>query len=106
MEYNTPDTPSPNSRYRSPSTVTCALSPSLLSRVTGIPYQNRIKFSELQVLDLHLREKDKGEIERIENLEVCPNLKLLNLSYNSIKVSCLYLLFANSCVLSLVLFSS
>lgn len=85
MEHS-PDTPSPNSRYRSPSSITCTLSPQLLSKVTGIPIFNRNKYSELQVLDLHLRERSQGEISIIENLDICPNLILLNLSYNSITV--------------------
>lgn len=80
------DTPSPASRYRSTSRIICALSPSLISKVTGVSHLNKSKMLGLQCLDLHLREDGQGEIGKIENLDICPNLKLLNLSYNSIKV--------------------
>ena len=86
MNHSTIDTPSPASRYRLPSRIICALSPSLISKVTGVSHVNKSKMLGLKCLDLHLRQEDQGEIGQIENLDICPNLKLLNLSYNSIKV--------------------
>jgi Leucine-rich repeat (LRR) protein len=38
----------------------------------------------LQRLDLHIRDARGFKIKRIENLHLVPNLRFLNLSYNSI----------------------
>lgn len=80
-------TPSPNSKYRSPSKAICTLSPALISKISNINDHDKQKLLGLQCLDLHIREKSLGEIHVIENLHICRNLKLLNLSYNSIKVA-------------------
>jgi hypothetical protein len=88
------NTPSPNSRYRSASKKICILSPTLISKISSIDHLDKQKLSGLQCLDLHIREKSLGEIHVIENLHICQNLKLLNLSYNSITVTiyvCIYL---------------
>lgn len=72
------------SQQRNPTTVACKLSTQLISKVAGISRTHR--YDDVRRLDLHMREQDQGEIVLIENLEICPNLKLLNLSYNSIQV--------------------
>jgi hypothetical protein len=93
MEQFQQSTPSPNSRYRSVSKTICILSPELISKISSIDPLDKQKLLGLQCLDLHIREKSLGEIYIIENLHICRNLKLLNLSYNSITVSmyvCMY----------------
>jgi hypothetical protein len=72
------------SKQRNVTTVVCKLSTELISRVAGI--SQIYHYDDVQRLDLHIREESQGEIVLIENLEICPNLKLLNLSYNSIQV--------------------
>jgi hypothetical protein len=93
MEQIEANTPSPNSRYRSVSKKICILSPTLISKISSIDHLDKQKLLGLQCLDLHIREKSLGEIHVIENLHICRNLKLLNLSYNSITVTmsvCMY----------------
>lgn len=73
-----------SNRRRNFTTIVRKLSTELISKVAGASHISRL--DEVQQLDLHMRGESQGEIVLIENLEICPNLKLLNLSYNSIKV--------------------
>lgn len=59
----------------------CHISTSLLREVSG-----EIDLKKITVLDLHLRNPDKGKIRKIEGLDNLLNVKLLNLSYNAIIV--------------------
>jgi Leucine-rich repeat (LRR) protein len=52
----------------------------LISNVTGYKLN---EFREIQTLDLHLR-NNEGKIRKIDNLQLVPNLRQLNLSYNAI----------------------
>jgi centriolin len=52
----------------------------LISNVTGYKLN---ELRDIQTLDLHLR-NNEGKIRRIDNLQLVPNLRQLNLSYNAI----------------------
>jgi hypothetical protein len=73
-----------HSQQRNFTAVECKLSKELIAKVAGT--SQKYRYDDVQRLDLHIREESQGEIVLIENLEICPNLKLLNLSYNSIQV--------------------
>ena len=59
----------------------CHISTNLIREVSG-----EIDLKKITILDLHLRNPDKGKIRKIEGLDNLLNLKLLNLSYNAIIV--------------------